>query len=366
MKRMYALLFAALLVAGMVPAAAAVDTSASSMVLMDAASGRVLCQSNAHERRPIASITKLMTALVALESGHDLEEEVTIDPAWTGVEGSSLYLRAGETITLKALLYGLLLRSGNDAAIAVAGYCAGSVEAFVGRMNEKAAQLGMENSHFANPNGLDEEGHYSTAYDMALLGQACLQQEQLREMMATKSITFDQRVMTNHNKLLWRYDGCIGMKTGYTEKSGRTLVSAAERDGLTLVCVTLNDPNDWADHTALFDFGFETYRAEQQLQAGQRMGYLPVVNSLVPVCPIVAQCDAVLCVGAGEQVSQELILTKEVLEAPVPAGTAVGEVVIRVDGVECARVSLVTGQHLPDSLAPHQGFLGWWFQTLAG
>lgn len=175
----------------------------------------------------IASITKLMTALVALESGHDLEETVTVGEACTRAEGSSLYLRPGEEISLKGLLYGVMLRSGNDAALAVAEHCGGSVEEFVGRMNEKAAQLGMVNSHFANPNGLNAEGHYSSAYDMALLARACLENEALAEIATTKSATVDGRVLTNHNKLLWQYEGCIGLKTGYTEKAGRTLVSAA-------------------------------------------------------------------------------------------------------------------------------------------
>ena len=172
MKRLLAAALAAGSLLCQVPTAQAVGTSASSAILMDAESGRVLYEQNAHEERLIASITKLMTALVALESGHDLEETVTVGEACTRAEGSSLYLRPGEEISLKGLLYGVMLRSGNDAALAVAEHCGGSVEEFVGRMNEKAAQLGMVNSHFANPNGLNAEGHYSSAYDMALLARA--------------------------------------------------------------------------------------------------------------------------------------------------------------------------------------------------
>ena len=259
MKRLLAAALAAGSMLCQVPTAQAVGTSASSAILMEAESGRVLYEQNAHEERLIASITKLMTALVALESGHDLEETVTVGEACTRAEGSSLYLRPGEEISLKGLLYGVMLRSGNDAALAVAEHCGGSVEEFVGRMNEKAAQLGMVNSHFANPNGLNAEGHYSSAYDMALLARACLENEALAEIAATKSATVDGRVLTNHNKLLWQYEGCIGLKTGYTEKAGRTLVSAARRGGMTLIAVTLNDPDDWRDHTALLDYGFSTY-----------------------------------------------------------------------------------------------------------
>ena len=173
MKRIMSLCLA-VLTAAVAPAAAAAasgapGTSAASVVLMDGESGRVLYEQNAHEPRLIASITKLMTALVALESGHVLEEEVTISGEWAGAEGSSIYLRAGERVSLEALLYGMLLRSGNDAALAVAGYCGGTVERFVDRMNQKAQELGMADTHFANPNGLNAEGHYSSAYDMALL-----------------------------------------------------------------------------------------------------------------------------------------------------------------------------------------------------
>ena len=239
----FAVLAGALLLCGLpvVRAEKAVPkVSAASAVLMDAGTGRVLYEKDGHTRRLIASTTKLMTALVALESGHDLGETVTIDRAWTGAEGSSIYLRPGEEVTLEALLYGMLLRSGNDAALAVAGHCGGTVEQFVARMNRKAQELGMEDSSFANPNGLNAERHYSSAWDMALLARACLENEELAKIVSTKSITLGTRTFTNHNKLLWRYEGCIGLKTGYTEKAGRTLVSAARRDGLTLICVTLN------------------------------------------------------------------------------------------------------------------------------
>ena len=222
--------------------------SAASAVLMDGETGRVLCEKDGRTPRLIASTTKLMTALVALEWGCDLEEPVVILPEWTGIEGSSVYLRPGEEITLEALLYGLLLRSGNDAALAIAGHCGGTVEHFVARMNQKARELGMTDSSFANPNGLDAEGHCASAYDMALLARACLENQELAKIAATRSITLGTRTFTNHNKLLWRYEGCVGLKTGYTEHAGRTLVSAARRDGVTLICVTLNAPSDWADH----------------------------------------------------------------------------------------------------------------------
>ena len=357
LKRLFGAALAAALLLIQVPASHAVGTSASSAILMDAGSGRVLYEQNAQEERLIASITKLMTALVALESGRGLQEEVTIQPQWAGVEGSSIYLQPGEKVTLETLLYGMLLRSGNDAAVSVAGYCAGTVEEFVARMNEKARELGMEHSSFANPNGLNAEGHYSTAYDMALLARACLENQDLARIVSTKSVTLGTRIFTNHNKLLWRYEGCVGMKTGFTEKAGRTLVSAAERDGLTLICVTLNDPNDWADHAALFDYGFANYRGCTLAAAGEELCRIPTADSLTPFCAVVAGESAGLCLSQGEQARRELELYFKILEAPAPAGTAVGEAVYYVAGRPAARVPLVTASAVRDDRAPHQGFL---------
>ncbi len=268
--------------------AVAPTNRAAAAVLMDVTSGRVLYANNASERRSIASITKLMTALVALESTADLTAPVEILPEWTGVEGSSLYLEAGEILTMETLLYGLLLRSGNDAATAIAGHCATDEESFVAWMNARAADLGMEDTRFSNPHGLDGEGHYSTAMDMATLAAYCMQQEALREIVATKSITVEGRSIVNHNKLLWNYPGCVGMKTGYTDEAGRTLISSAVREGQTLVCVTLSDPDDWADHTALLDYGFATYPAAVFLEAGDPVGSQRVLGSFLHGVPLVS------------------------------------------------------------------------------
>ena len=232
----------------------AVETSAASAILMDADSGRVLYSQNADARMRIASTTKLMTALVAIRHA-DLDMVCTVGRDAAGVEGSSMYLKAGEKLTLEELLYGLLLCSGNDAALALTE-CAGGVAPFVERMNEKAAALGMRNSHFANPNGLDDEAHYSTAYDMALLGCAAVNEPTLRRMASTRTAVIGGRTLTNHNKLLSRLDGCVGLKTGYTKAAGRTLVSCAEQAGHRLVAVTLRDGDDWNDHEALYRWGF--------------------------------------------------------------------------------------------------------------
>ena len=330
-----------------VPGAGAVSTGAQAAVLMDAGSGRVLYEHNAHDRRLIASTTKLMTALVALESGTELSREIVVSPDWVGVEGSSIYLRPGERLTLETLLYGMLLRSGNDAALAVAEVCGGSEEDFVARMNQKAGELGMTDSHFMNPSGLNAEGHYSSAYDMALLARACLENETLREMVSTKSISLEGRSFTNHNKLLWRYEGCVGLKTGYTEKAGRTLVSAAEREGMTLICVTLSDPNDWADHTALFDWGFSQYQLEPVVETGQEVGILPTKGSLVPLCPILSAGTVSAAVEDGEKLETRVCLDTRCLTAPVAEGQQVGELICALEGEELGRVPLVTAQAVP-------------------
>ena len=292
--------------------AAGPGISAASAILIDGESGRVLYAQNAEEERPIASITKLMTALVAVESHPDLSEVVTIRPEWTGVEGSSMYLKAGEELTLEALLYGLLLASGNDAAVAIAGFCAGDVDTFVAWMNDKAAELGMEHTHFENPNGLNDEGHYSTAADMAALARVVMEHEALAKIVGTRSITVAGRTLTNHNKLLWRYEGCTGLKTGYTDRAGRTLVSCAERDGQRLIAVTLNDPNDWADHAALFDYGFAHYRSAMLALANRTFRMLPVTGSLNRFVPVYTASDVYYPLTEGELVKARVELPERV------------------------------------------------------
>ena len=235
--------------------AKAVSTSAASAILMDAGSGEVLYEHNADAQKLIASTTKIMTALVALREGA-LSDTVTVSREAAYTEGSSMYLREGEELSLETLLYGLMLCSGNDAAVAVAQHVGGSVEGFVERMNDTAQELGLRSTSFANPNGLDHEQHYSTARDMALLAASAMKDPTFRRIVSTKSVVIEGRTMTNHNKLLSMEEGCIGLKTGYTRAAGRTLVSCVERNGRRLIAVTLQDGNDWADHQALFDFGF--------------------------------------------------------------------------------------------------------------
>jgi len=337
--------------------------SAKAAILVDANTGRVLYEKNADERRAIASTTKLMTALVVAEQAPDIDKMVHIKKEWTGAEGTSLYLKEGDEITVGGLLYGLLMESGNDAAIALAGYCAGDVDTFVEWMNWKAEDLGMDSSHFANPNGLDDDGHYSTARDMALLGRAVMENETLAEIVATKSITMDGRSFSNHNKLLSMYDGCIGMKTGYTGQAGRTLVSCAERDGLRLIAVTLSAPDDWNDHTALFNYGFANYTAQGLALAGREVRRLPVTGSLNRFVTVATEQDVYYPLTQEEAARAEILLPQEAA-APVKKGEIAGELNFYLGDTFIGRAYLVYAQDVESDQSKKLSPLQWMKQRL--
>ncbi len=255
MEKIWTILCVVGLLLGVVPCSAAQpEVSAHAAILMNGETGEVLYEKNADQRMLIASTTKIMTALVALE--HDSPYKTITVKETHMTEGSSMYLKVGEQVTVEELLYGLLLCSGNDAALALAEASSGSVDAFVAEMNHKARILGMADTSFANPNGLDDEAHYSTARDMARLAVCAAQHPGLMRIASTKQASVGSRTMTNHNRLLRDVEGCIGLKTGYTKAAGRTLVSCAVREGRLLVAVTLNDGADWRDHAALYDYGF--------------------------------------------------------------------------------------------------------------
>ena len=342
-RRLCCCLAAVLLLLGLFPSQArAVGTSAASAILVDADSGRVLYEQNADAKMLIASTTKILTALVAIREG-DLSQVVTVKREATLTEGSSMYLKEGEQLTLETLLYGLLLCSGNDAAVAIADAVGGSQAGFVKLMNETARELGMEHSSFANPNGLDDEDHYSTARDMAKLACAAVNNETLMRIASTRTVTIGGRTMTNHNKLLSYMDGCIGLKTGYTKAAGRTLVSCAERNGQRLVAVTLQDGNDWADHQALYEYGFAAYPARRAAVLGQEIGRAPVQGGQCDTVSLVAAASFSWPVAAGERLETRIDLD-EPLAAPVKAGTQVGEAVFLLDGAEVGRVDLLCGE----------------------
>ena len=320
----------------------AVSTSASSAILMDVDSGRVLYEQNADAKMLIASTTKILTALVAIREG-DLNDVVTVSREAAYTEGSSMYLKVGEKLTLETLLYGLLLCSGNDAAVAIAEHISGSQEDFAKLMNATAREIGMEHSSFANPNGLDDEQHYSTARDMAKLARAALENETLMRIASTRSVTIGGRAMTNHNKLLHYVDGCLGLKTGYTKAAGRTLVSCAEKNGQRLIAVTLQDGNDWADHQALYEYGFSAYPARTCAVRGQALTQASVSGGVSPTVPLIAGAGFCYPAAETERLTTRICLD-EPLRAPISAGKTVGAAVFCLNGTEIGRVPLVAGR----------------------
>ncbi len=314
--------------------------SAESAILMDAATGTVLYEKNADQRALIASTTKIMTALVALESAK-LDDTLEVPAEAAGVEGSSMFLMAGQQVTVSDLLYGLMLKSGNDAAAALAIHCAGSVEAFAERMNRKAAALGMHGTSFSNPHGLNAEGHYSTARDMALLTRAALQNDMLSRIVSSKYAKVGGITIKNHNRLLWSYPGADGVKTGYTVNAGRCLVSSATRDGMRLIAVTLNDRNDWADHTAMLDYGFSGYMLATVCEEGTEVAKVRVFGrGIVPVK--VAHTVKLLIPKDAEPAEHEMYIP-QYLWGPVVEGQRVGMLTAVLNGERKAQCPLVAG-----------------------
>lgn len=248
----------------------AIETSATSAILMDADNNRILYSKNIHEVRSVASISKIMTAVLAIESGK-LDETVTINDSINKAYGSAIYIKVGEKLSLRDLVYGLMLRSGNDAALAIADYV--GKDSFIEMMNNKASEIGMKNTTFNNPHGLDEEkGNYSTAYDMAILTSYAMKLDEYRKIVSTKKYTLKTNkntyVWKNKNKLLSLYKYATGGKTGFTKIAKRTLVTTASKDNINLVAVTLNDGNDFKDHQYLFEYAFNNYKSYSILEKG--------------------------------------------------------------------------------------------------
>ena len=277
MKRIFLRTAAALLAAVLLYPCHAQAISAQKAILVDAATGRVLYEKDADSRSLIASTTKIMTALIICEQCNVLDR-MRIPKEAVGIEGSSMYLKEGEVLTLQELLYGLMLQSGNDAAVALAIYCGGTVEGFAELMNDKAHLLGMTGTHFENPNGLDSPDHYSTARDLAVLASYAMKNPIFAKTVSTKTVTIGTRSLRNHNKLLWKIDGADGVKTGFTKAAGRILVSSAMRQGRRLVAVTINDGNDWEDHAALLNDGFSDFQVCQIVNVGQKLGSIEVIG----------------------------------------------------------------------------------------
>lgn len=326
------------------------QVGAKAAIVMEAATGRVLFAQNEHEQLSIASTTKILTSLIALEQ-PDIDAVFKADPVAIKVEGSSMGLQEGDSVSLRALAVGMLLASGNDGANAAAVRIAGSIPAFASLMNKRASEIGMTNSSFETPSGLDGENHYSTAYDMALLAREALKNDLFQSICSQYKLKASygdppyDRWLTNHNKLLNYYEGAIGVKTGFTKKAGRCLVSAVKKDGVTLICVTLNCSDDWSVHQGLYDRFFPDIKLTDLA--------LDIPKTTVPVTGgtedsvIAVNYDAPFVpVSAGSEIEYK-VSVQPFLYAPVKAGQFVGETEIFLNGEKVATLTLVAQAEVP-------------------
>ena len=322
------------------------SVSAVSAVLINADTGTIVWEKNAYEQRAMASTTKIMTALLTAEAG-ELDKKFTVDSYAINVEGTSMGLKQGDIVTRRALLYGILLPSGNDAANAAAVSVSGSMSAFVELMNKKAAELGLTDTHFANPSGLDAQGHYTTAYDLARLAGVALENPVFAEICRCSDAQVEYgnppylRWLSNSNKMLWQYEGCIGVKTGFTDNARRCLVSAAERNGVRLICVTLNAPNDWDDHRKMLDYGFEQVKPTEIVLPNPVS--IPVIGGYEQDVTLVLRETVKLSLSEQESktVNVELYV-QPFLYAGFGAGSRAGSVRIYLNGEFVREIELVT------------------------
>ncbi len=330
MKRIICTMLAVCLCFAVIPACPvhAAEVSAKACVLMEAATGRVLYEKNAQEKLPMASTTKIMTTLLTIESG-ELDVEFIVDSDAIHVEGSSMGLQEHDLVSRRDLCYGMLLPSGNDAANAAAVSVAGEIPAFIEMMNERAAEIGMNRTCFATPSGLDGEGHGASAYDMALLARTAMQNPTFREICAQSSAKVNfgnppyDRTLYNSNKLLGMYDGVIGVKTGFTDDAGRCLVSACERGGVMLLCVTLNAPDDWNDHMKLYDYGFAQMQCTE-LSAPEGLTQLVAGSTVTEIALEPAETVSVGAWKGDLSAVHCRVLRAPFAYAPVAAGDRLG------------------------------------------
>lgn len=373
MKKLFALFLSfTILIATLGIRADAVSTpspsvSAESAVLIDLESRAVLFEHNMNKRLGMASTTKIMTALIAAERA-ELSALVQIPDEAIGVEGSSIYLVRGEALTMEELLLALLLQSANDAATAIAIAVAGSVESFADMMNERANQMGLKNTHFTNPHGLYDEEHYTTAYDLAIISAHALENETIAKIFSTYKATLpmssecQKRVLVNHNKLLKLYRGAIGVKTGFTKKTGRCLVSAAERNGLSLVAVTLNAPDDWRDHMSMLDFGFDNFESVTVAEAGTFSYSLPTTGGERESVTLTNARKLKMTLPKERGKVEYMVDTLHRFEfAPIFKGTELGRVYCSYDDKFFAESELICAKDLPKATDNSS-----WFSKIIG
>ena len=352
-RRIKWLLWGALLLMATIPVEVfALEVSARSAILIEAETGKILYAENAHEKLPMASTTKIMTALVALEQGNTWET-VTVDASAYGTEGSSIYLHLEEEIALKDLLYGLMLSSGNDAAVAIAVHIGGGTQAFADIMNKKAIELGAYNTNFVTPNGLHDEAHYTTAYDLARIAAEAMRNDTFREIVSTEYYRAETgeiaRTFKNKNRILWEYAGGTGVKTGYTKAAGRCLVFAAEQDGMELIGVVLNCPNMFDDAKAMLDYGFENYETEVMVKAGATVARATVSGGEKSLLELTPSQDIIVPIEKGSSANfRTRVYVDEGISAPVYRGDVLGYVEVLDGEALLLRRELVAAEDVPD------------------
>lgn len=344
---------------------------AKAAIVIDGETGRILYEKNAYEKMGMASTTKIMTGICGIEFG-DLKKEIKVSNHAAGVEGSSMYLKAGESISLYDVITGLMLVSGNDAATAVAESVAGSEGGFVLLMNQKANEIGAYNTCFQNPHGLSDPGHYTTACDLAKITAYAMKNPIFADIVSQKRKVVEskaggKRYLTNHNKLLKLYEGCIGVKTGFTKATGRCLVSAAERDGLKLICVTLNDGNDWNDHMAMLDKGFANYTARPIAKKGTVLAEARVKGGEAKKVRLITENDESMAVKKGETPKISISAAENIyIEAPIEKGKVYAKADVVENGKKVGKINLVAAEGVAKkneekTIIIKKGFFKWLF-----
>lgn len=356
------------------------ETNGKAVVLMDASSGRVLYERNSHLQLPPASVTKIMTALLVVENG-DLDKNVVVSEHAADTPEATIYLEPGETLSRIELLYGAMLPSANDAATVLAESVSGNEESFIELMNKRADQLGMKDTHYCNPHGLNAKEHYSSAYDLALLAKQALSNQVFAEVVGTKQKSIpwasrdEDRVLINQNRLLYRYDGAIGVKTGYTTEAGNCVVGAARKGNMTLIAVSLNSPTVYDDLQKMLDYGFENYQMVALGDRKQFSGEAEVIAGEIKTVPFTAAGN--LMVAAKENEIPYLsfaVVSQPKVEAPVKKGDVLGNCTLYISGEQITSLDLLATQsvnRVSRTFAHSLGqWMGWilskWYIYIAG
>ena len=337
--------------------------SAKSAVVIDLETGQVLYNKNMNTRGFPASLTKILTTIIALEEG-DINDLVKVSRRAAYQEGSSIYLQEGEKIKLEDLLYGVMLSSGNDASVAVAEHISGSIDEFAVLMNKKAQEMGTLNSNFQNPNGLPDPDHYTTAYDLGVIMRSAMKNKVFRTIARTKNRTISWsgndwgRGLRNHNKLLWLYEDITGGKTGFTKAAGRCLAASAERNGREVIAVVLNDPDDWLDVRKLLDFGLDNFKKIRVVEKGAVIYNLNWEKSREGKLEILSGDAVYLLVPVGGKINiRKQVFLKGELSLPIRKGDIIGTLVFSDEYKIISEIKLIAA----DDLNYNSIFLRFWY-----